>query len=159
MVSSISSGMSMPAQQPRSVQSLTDEQLTLISDTLSELDADSLTEAQAVSIVESFSEAGIAPSKEMEEAISALGFDAKDIGDLAGIEGGRPEGMPPPPPPEVQSATEINEMVSFLEALLEEKLADSDSSELNEQDKEAIYSKVMEQFGIEEGDSLINTTA
>lgn len=161
MVSSIGSGMSMPPPPPSSsssTQNLTEDQMTLISDTLSELDVDNLTEQDALSIVEAFSEAGIEPGRAMESAMSDLGFDAKEIGDLAGIEG-REGGGPPPPPPESQSSEEISNMVSFLEELLEEKLADSSETELNDQDKEAIYAKVMEQFGIEEGESIINTTA
>lgn len=161
MISSINTGMSMPPPRPSSgsEKSLTDEQLTLMSDTLSELDADNLTESDAQSIVEAFSEAGIEPGKEMESALSELGFDAKEIGDLANVEGGERSGPPPPPPSETQSAAEISDMVSFLEELLEEKLASSTDTELNDQDKEAIYAKVMEQFGIEEGESIINTTA
>ena len=162
MISSINSGMSMqPLQSSSSTKSLTDEQLTLIADTFSELDADNLTQEDALSIVETLSQAGIEPGREMESAISELGFDAKDIGDLANVEeGGKGDRPPPPPPPpsESQSTTEISDMVSFLEELLEEKLANSTDIELNDQDKEAIYAKVKEQFGIEEGESIINTT-
>ena len=159
MISSINSGMSMPPPRPSSAseQSLSDDQLTLISDTLSELDADNLTEEDALSIIEAFSEAGIAPGKEMESAISELGFDAHMIGELGN---GSEKGTPPPPPPsDVQSSTEISEMVSFIEELLEEKLAESNERELTDQDKEAIYAKVKDQFGIGEDESLINTTA
>lgn len=161
MISSINSGMSMPPPKPSSgtEQSLSDEQLTLISDTLSELDADNLTESDAQNIVDIFSEAGIAPGKEMESALSELGFDAKEIGDLANVDREGNGGPPPPPPADVQSSSDISDMVSFLEELLAEKLADQSDSELNDQDKEAIYAKVMEQFGIEEGNSIINTTA
>jgi len=161
MISSINSGMSMPLARPSSTsgQSLSDDQLTLISDTLSELDADNLTEEDALSIIEVFSEAGIAPGKEMESAISELGFDAQTIGELGNVKGSEKGAPPPPPPQEAQSSTEISEMVSFIEALLEEKLAESDETELTDQDKEAIYAKVKDQFGIGEDESLINTTA
>ncbi|MFT6984668.1 MAG: hypothetical protein ACJAT7_000465 [Psychromonas sp.] len=156
MVSSISSGMSMPPPPPpRSEQKLSEQQQTLISDTLSEFDPDNLTQADAISIVEAFTEAGIKPGNEMESAISELGFDGKTIGDLANVEGGdRP--APPPPP---QSSVEISSMVSYLGSLLEEKLASINGSELSDQDRQDIYSQVMEKFDIEEGDSIINTTA
>ena len=161
MISSINSGMSMPPPRPSSTsgQSLSDDQLTLISDTLSELDADNLTEEDALSIIEAFSEAGIAPGKEMESAISELGFDAQTIGELGNVNGNEKGAPPPPPPSEVQSSTEISEMVSFIEELLEEKLAENNETELTDQDKEAIYAKVKDQFGIGEDESLINTTA
>ena len=155
MISSINSGMSMPPPPPRSEVKLSEEQQTLISDILSELDADNVTEADALSIVEAFSEAGIQPGKSMESAMSELGFDAQSIGDLANAEG---QSAPPPPPPQ-QSSVEVSSMVSFLAELLEEKMASIDGEELSEQDMQSIYSQVMDKFGIEEGDSIINTTA
>jgi hypothetical protein len=158
MVSSISSGLSvsMPTTSSSFSKQLTAEQKTLMSDTLSEIDADNLTEADALSIVEAFSNAGIEPSKEMESALADLGFDAKEIGELANVEGGdRP--APPPPPP--QSEDEIASMATYLEELLAETLEASDSTELSDEQRDAIYAQVMEKFGIEEGDSIINTTA
>jgi len=157
MISSISSGSSvtMPTSS-RSEKVLTEEQQTLISDTLSELDADNLTTADALSIIDTFSEAGIEPGKAMESALSELGFGAKEIGDLANVEGDRP------PPPPAQSSDEISSMASYLEELLEETLAanDADSVEqLTEEQRFSAYAQVMEKFGIEEGDSLIDTVA
>jgi len=161
MVSSISSGLSvsMPTISSSSSFSnqLTAEQKTLMSDTLSEIDADNLTEADALNIIEAFSNAGIEPSKEMESALADLGFDAKEIGELANVEGGdRPA---PPPPPPSQSEDEIATMATYLEELLAETLEASDSTELSDEQRDSIYAQVMEKFGIEEGDSIINTTA
>jgi len=161
MVSSISSGLSsmiLPTTSSSSltVKSLTDEQKTLISDTLSELDADNLTEADALSIIETFSEAGIEPSKEMESALIDLGFDAKDIGELANVERGD---RPAPPPPPSQSEDEISSMTTYLEELLAETLEANNSTELSDEQRNSIYAQVMEKFGIEEGDSIINTVA
>ena len=159
MISSIntSSSITMPSS-PRSEKALTEDQLTLISDTLSELDADNLTTADALSLIETFSEAGIEPGKAMESTMSELGFDAKEIGDLANVEGDRP----PPPPPPSQSSDEISSMASYLEELLEETVAASEAEsidELSEEQRFSVYAQVMEKFGIEEGDSLIDTTA
>lgn len=155
MISSINSAVAMPPPPPRSEPKLTDDQQTLISDTLSEFDVDNLTEEDAISIVEIFSEAGIQPGKEMEAAFSELGFDAKNIGDLANLEEGS-RGAPPPPPA-TQDSGEISSMVSYLGELLDEKLAASDEAELSEQDREDIYAQVMQKFGIEEGESIIST--
>ncbi len=69
---------------------LSDDQKQLISDTLEQFDAENLTEADATSIVNAFSEAGIQPGREMAEAMSAAGFNAREVGELAGVEG------PPP---------------------------------------------------------------
>jgi len=158
MISSINSGMSMPQPMARSEAKLSEEQQALISDTLSELDADNLTETDALSIIESFSEAGIQPGKAMESAISDLGFDAQSIGELANVQGSEGKGAPPPPPPP-QDAAEVASMTSYLEELLEEQMASIDGDEISDQDMQSIYSQVMEKFGIEEDDSLINTTA
>lgn len=158
MINSVSSGMSMPAMQSPSSgqQKLTAEQQTLMSETLSQYDVDNLTEADAISIVETFSEAGIQPTAEFAEAMSELGYDAKEIGDLAQVseEGQRP---PPPPPPQ-QSSEEITSLVDYLSELVEEKLATSNSEKLTDEDKETILAQVFEEFNIEDQSSIINTS-
>ena len=159
MINATSSGMSMPPPPKSSVEeSLTDEQQSLISETLSNFDADNLSESDAASIVKTLSEAGIQPSAAFEQAMADVGFDAKTIGDLAGIseEGNRP---PPPPPPPQQSAEEITSMVDYLSELMEEKLAESSSDSLSAEDKESILAQVFEKYNIEDGESIINTTA
>jgi len=154
MINSVNSGMSMPPPPPKQEQNLTEEQQTLISETLSQFDADNLSQADAMSIVETISQAGIQPGSGMEAIMAELGFDAKTIGDLAGVsEQGR---MPPPPK---QSSDEISSMVDYLTELMEEKFAESNSTSLSNDDKEQILSQVFEKFGIDDGESIINTTA
>lgn len=155
MINSINSGASMPPPQ-RTEQNLTDDQQSVISDTLSEFDVDNLTEADALSIVEAFSEAGIQPGLALEKAVADAGFDAKTIGELANVS---EEGNRPPPPPPKQSSDEISSMVEYLAELLEEKLASSNSDSLSDEDKQSILAQVFEKFDIEESDSIINTTA
>lgn len=152
-MSSINSSTLLQLAQTRAQQKLTAEQQTLISDTLAEFDAENLSEADALSIVETLSAAGIEPGAGLEAAVSDLGFDLKTIAELAGAGGDR--AAPPPP----QSMEEISSMASYLTELLDEKLASSGVSELSDQERQDIYSKVLEKFGIEEGDSLIDTTA
>ena len=154
MINSISSNIQMPPQ--RTEQSLTEDQQSILSETLSQYDAENLTEADALSIVESFSQAGIQPGVAMEKAMSDLGFDAKSIGDSAKVSD---EGSRPPPPPPKQSSEEITSMVDYLAELVEEKLTASNSNELSDEDKESILSQVYEKFDIDDGDSIINTTA
>lgn len=147
----------MPPQRPSAgqSQSLTETQQSLISETLSQFDVDNLSESDAASIVAVFSENGIQPGAALEEAMSEVGFDAKTIGELAGV---AEEGNRPPPPPK-QSAEEITTMVDYLAELLEEKLIASSSTSLSDEDKESILAQVFEKFDIEDGDSIINTTA
>ncbi|GHE88249.1 hypothetical protein [Thalassotalea profundi] len=158
MTSTIQNTMNTGIQMPSSNQSnysLTQSQQSLISETLSEFDLDNLTESDAVSIIETFSEAGIKPSAALEKTLSELGIDAKSLGDLANVS---EKGNRPPPPPK-QSTDEISSMVDYLTELLEETLSASDTGKLSEEDKESILAKVFEEFNIEEGDSIINTTA
>ena len=154
MISSINSSTAIQLPPARQQQKLTEEQQTLISDTLKEFDADNLTETDAVSIVKSFAEAGITASQELDTALSDLGFDGKKIGELssAKIEAG----MQPPTPS--QSSEEISSMTSYFDELLKESLDSSGETEVSDQEKQVIYSQVMDKFGIKDGDSLINTT-
>jgi len=110
--------------------SLSLAQQTLIEETLANYDANSLSESDAQEIVKTFEEAGITPSKELENALSSVGFDAKEIGDLAGVNGngaasgGRPAGGPPPPP----SEDEVSTITDLLESLLNSDDEDDSST-------------------------------
>ncbi len=159
MISGVSSGiqMSMPRSDSRTEQALTEENQQLISDTLSQFDPDNLTEADALTIVETLSEAGVQPGQGLETALSELGFDAKSIGDLAGVS--QSEGSRPPPPPPQQSTEEISELVDFVTTLLEEKLAESADESLTDEDRESIYAQINEKFGFDNDDSIINLKA
>ena len=114
--------------------SLSLEQQTLIEETLAKYNADSLSESDAKEIVEIFKDAGIEPSKEFASALSSVGFDAKEIGDLAGVSGnggpggGRPAGGPPPPPPSASDEEEVDSIYDLLEALLDTDEEDETSS-------------------------------
>jgi Ca2+-binding EF-hand superfamily protein len=151
MINSIGAGGSMPPPPPKNAQPLTEEQKQLLTETLSEFDAENLTESDAQSVVKALSEAGIQPSNELEHAIAELGFDAKNIGELA-------KGEHRPPPPQ-QSSEEISSISDFLAEMVAEKLTNTGSTELSSEDKEDILSKLFERFDIDEGDSIINTTA
>ncbi len=165
-INSTSSIQQPPPPPPRSSgsnDSLTDEQQKLLSETLSDYDAENLTADDAASIIEALSEAGITPGAGLETAMSDLGFDAKSIGELGGAQSGsgsRSESgdIPPPPPPPQQSTEEITSMVDYLTELMEEKLAESQSSELSEDDKSSIMAALSEKFNIQDGNSIINTT-
>jgi hypothetical protein len=141
---------------PKSEQSLTTDQQSLISATLSEFDTDNLSEEDALSIIETFSQANIQPGAALEKSLSSAGFDAKSIGDLANVSEGN---RPPPPPPPKQSADEITSMVDYLAEILEETLSANNGNSLSDEDKQSILAQVFEKFDLEEGDSIINTSA
>lgn len=145
----------MPPPSSKNEQSLTADQQSFITEILSQFDADNLTQETATSIVEAFAEAGIQPGAALEASLTELGFDAKSIGDLANVSG---ESNRPPPPPK-QSTEEITSLVDYLTELMEEKFAASNSNELSDEDKQSILAKIFEKFSIDDGDSIINTTA
>ncbi len=153
VISVINSGMSMPPP-PRTEQNFSEDQQLLISDILSQFDADNISETEAISIVEAFSEAGIQQGAALEKSMSDLGFDAKAIGELANVSD---RGSMPPPPPK-QSTEEIGSMVDYLKELLDKKLATGSESVLSDEDKQSILAQVFEKFGIEGGEFIINTT-
>ncbi|WP_072680558.1 EF-hand domain-containing protein [Arcobacter sp. LA11] len=78
-----------------------------ISSVLSNYDADNLTESDAQSIVAAFKEAGIQPSSELASAMEEAGFDAHEVGTLAGV--GAAQGGTPPPPPSGSGGTSSSE--------------------------------------------------
>jgi hypothetical protein len=132
-ISSISSTQSYQATVSNSTRSsnLSSDQKALIEETLSQYDASSLSADDAKAIVEAFQEAGIEPSKALESAMSSSGFDAKEVGDLAGLGkpgGGRPAGGPPPPPSEEEVLTITELLESLLEASEEDDTTSSTAS-------------------------------
>lgn len=97
---------------------LTATQQALIEETLAQYDVENLSQNDAKAIVETFSEAGITPSYALESAMASAGFDAKEVGTLAGVGGAEsgkgPMGGPPPPPPSDEELSTIEELLESL---------------------------------------------
>ena len=138
----------MPAM-PKPSSPLTSEQKEKVQEILSQFSTDELSGDDALSIVDSFKEIGVSPGKELEQLMADQGFDAKSIGDMA-----RENGADMPPPKPQQSVSSSNELVSFLEELLENL-----EGELSDDDKTSILSAVQNKFALEEKDSLIDVKA
>lgn len=119
MIGSVSSSQMTMLQQTSesssSEDSLSFSQLETISSVLENYDADNLSQSDAQSIVAAFQDAGIEPSSELASAMEEAGFDAQEVGGLAGVQGGGGPagGMPPPPPQE-----ETDSISSLLDSLL-----------------------------------------
>jgi hypothetical protein len=119
MISGISSGIDYSAitssAASTSKNSLSYEQQQVIDDTLSNYDSSNLSQSDAQEIVAAFQDANIQPSKQLSDAMSSLGFDAKEVGDLAGVGtdvqnvAQQIGGMPPPPPPPPSNSTDEDE--------------------------------------------------
>lgn len=154
MINSINTNVSMPPPPRKTDQNLTDEQQLFIADTLSEYDAENVTETDAINIIASFSQAGIKPGAALEQTMSDLGFDAKNVGDIGNVSATSRR----PPPPLEQSAEEISSMVEFLTERLEKKLAANIDDSLSDEDKQSILTQVFDKFDLQDADSIINTT-
>lgn len=146
MISGIS-GASMFATQSQpsnNASSLSADQRQLIEETLAEFNSDQLTESDAISITETFAEAGIQPSREFAQAMADARFDARTVGDLAGVggpqQGGGPQGGMPPPPSSSQSLNISDDMLQSLNDLLN----DYYSGDLTEDEQESTLSSIKE---------------
>jgi len=139
--------LSGPAKQDKP---LTEQQTQLVSDTLSQYDVDQLTQEDAISIVETFKEAGITPGKTLAEAMAQFEFDAKQVGELAGVKSN--EAGPPPPPPQ-DSIT--SEMLDFLS----EQLDKYGDGELSQENKESIMAAMQEAFSLQTSQHLLDEKA
>ena len=124
-ISSYSSSTSSSSRSNSNVLSF-DQQQTL-QDVLSNYDPDNLSTSDAQEIVSAFQEAGISPSKSLADAMDSLGFDAQEVGSLAGVGGPQGAGgMPPPPPPPPKE--DENSISDILSELLDYDSEDEDSS-------------------------------
>jgi hypothetical protein len=137
--------------------SLSSEQQSLIEETLSNYDSGNLTEQDAVSIADVFTEAGINPSAQFADLLAESGFDAREIGSLSGAGDNTQEsGQRPPPPPQSSQNSigglDLSSVVDYLDGL-------SNNDYSNSANSTSLSAKLAEQFGLSEGQSLINLTA
>lgn len=153
MINSIGSSIQMLSQQsmPVKPQIMTQDQKNQLEGILEQYSADSLTAGDALTIVKSFEALGIAPGQELEQMMEDKGFNAKSVGEMAGLQEPREGQVPPPPQGEVTNSTE---MVSFLEEILE-----SYGEQLSDEDKNSILTAVQEKFFMPDSNSLIYVKA
>lgn len=134
MIESVSLGSQIMQQstggRPSSpTQSLTTSQRNTISATLEKYDSGNLSSEDATAIVEAFKSAGIKPSDELQEAMGAQGFDAAEVGSLAGVGGGMP---PPPPPPTKEEESAVSSLLDTLLSIDEDEDDSTYGSTFNE---------------------------
>jgi len=132
--------------------SLNNEQKEKTDSILSDYDNTTLTEQDAKDLVAAFQEAGIKPSKDFADTLKTAGFDAHQIGDLAGVE------TPPPPssPPQqlnVPSAGLNQENRQLLQSILEQY---TDIWNLSAEDEQTLSNSLLA-AGLLEPGALIDT--
>lgn len=140
MINSVGVGQ-ISSQSLLSQASLSDEQQSAIADVLAKYDPDNVSESDAQDIVSSIKELGISPGKGLAQAMQASGFDAKSIGDAAGVKGDRP---PPPPQGGGQMGSKGSvdtEALSALQLLMDQY----QDSEITEEDWSSITAALEEQ--------------
>ena len=152
MVNSIA-GTGLPSSQttfPPSSVSLTVDQQQLISDTLAQFDANNLSQADAQTIVKTFSEAGIQPGEALRLAMEDAGFDAKTVGDAAGLQPPPPQGGPHPGS---EGANLDEDTLEELYALLDQYYAKDSTDD----DKANLLESISDLLGSRE--NIVNTVA
>lgn len=73
------------SQNPEQRSSLSQYQRQVIEQTLADYDPENLSQADALSIVGVLGDAGITQGRDLTDAMSNFGFDAKTVGDMAGV--------------------------------------------------------------------------
>lgn len=119
---SIVSAVSSTSVNSQSNTSLSSYQKEQINTLLENYDSSNLSSDDALEIVSTLKDAGISPSEELASVLDDAGFDAQEIGDLAGIAGGKPAGGPPPPPPSESGNTTTEEEEEYITSLLDSLL-------------------------------------
>lgn len=141
MVSAIGgSGISPLANRALPAPSLSDEQKQFVSDTLSAFDPESLSADDAKQISARLREQGVAPGRGLAEAMAASGFDAREVGKLAGVEA-------PPAGQAASMASNNSDIISYLGQLL----ADQGNEPLSEESKQTILQALRDKFGLDSG--------
>ncbi len=121
--------------------SLSYEQQQVIDDTLLNYDSNSLSQSDALEIVAAFQDANIKPSKQLADAMSSLGFDAKEVGDLAGVGtdaqnvaqqiGAMKPHPPPPPPSSSEDEEDDEEYYNTVQSLMDSLFSDEEDESTN----------------------------
>ena len=134
---------------------LSDEQKETIDSILADYDSSELSEQDAKDIVSAFQEVGISPSRDFADTLETAGFDAREIGELAGVTPpSRGEGGAPPPPQNGGSSAGVNQdNLQLLQSILDQY---TDISNLSAEDELALSNSLLE-AGLLEPGALIDT--
>lgn len=159
MVSAIGGGGAMPPMNNNAMQAkpLSDEQKQFVTDTLSAYDPDSLTAEKAKEITSLFQEQGIAPGRGLAGAMAEAGFDARNVGQLAGVQppsGGQPPSEAGAMAAGTSASSATSDVLSFLSQLLEQQ----GNEPLSEDSKQNILQALHDRFGFT-ADNIINERA
>jgi len=140
------------------LQKLSEQQQQSVSDILSEYHRESLTAEQASEIAELFQEQNIAPSAELAELVADAGFNAQEIGALAGIE--TPEQGRPPSTNSNQSSTQNNNLNLLTDdgllSQIEAFIAILEDTETTQEQRQQTFNTIREIFEQSNTDGLLS---
>lgn len=132
----------------RSSSGLTADQKSSVKSVLSNFDAKNISTSDAKKITSEFKKLGIQPGQELEQAMAAAGFDAKQVGDLAfgqgqqsrgGVSGGNSQAMV------ISSLSELKSlMASIGEGASGASKSDAEISQATDSFLKAIFSQSAE---------------
>ena len=101
----------------RSSSALSTDQKSSIQSLLGKFDSKNLSAADAKKITSEFKKLGVQPSRELEDAMAASGFDAKQVGDLAFGKGQLPSGSAPGGISKAMVSSSLSELKSIMASI------------------------------------------
>ena len=117
-IGSISSNTTQSATpNARSSSALSTDQKSSIQSVLNQFDSKNLSAADAKKITSEFKKLGVQPSRELEDAMAASGFDAKQVGDLAFGQGQLPSGGAPGGSSKAMVSSSLSELKSLMASI------------------------------------------
>lgn len=117
-IGSISSNTSLSASpNARSSSALSTDQKSSIQSVLDQFDSKNLSAADAKKITSEFKKLGVQPSRELEDAMAASGFDAKQVGDLAFGQGQLPSGGAPGGSSKAMVSSSLSELKNLMASI------------------------------------------
>lgn len=131
-IGGIQNNVAMSAAYSRSATGLTTDQKNGIQSVLKNFDAENLTANDAKQITSEFKKLGVQPGKDLETAMAASGFDARQVGQLAFGSamppGGPQTGNQPPPPSMVDKNSPKIDVGEYLTSLIASLTTNSEDS-------------------------------
>ncbi|MBQ4836247.1 hypothetical protein [Pseudoalteromonas luteoviolacea] len=124
-----------------------EQQSDTVADILQQFEAETLSENDAITIVDSFREAGIKPSHALSVKMAELGFDAKAVGELAGVP--EPDRQHKGKPP---AEVNLKQVVTFLS----DTLAKHSTEQLSNEQIQTQLNDFKHKLGISEEHSFLN---
>lgn len=116
------------------ISGLTSDDYSTIKSVLSNYDSSNLTQDDALEITSAFKDANIEPTKQLSNFLDTLGFDAKEIGDLANVSAQNPRSIFPS-----QNFEELRKEEEGINSILQKLIGDDESSE-----NDSIFNEILD---------------